>query len=180
MEHKLHVKKVLLARDKLRPLNAMEKVKKAAVIHEEKSIAQRTGEGGVPDVTTVFMQARNGKTKRVEDSLNADFPIDEPDEKGNTLLLVAAQNCNKKLIELCLNRGAQINHQNAHGNTALHFAMAYDTEVSRRGPNCSTFFFKRMNASALSSTQVRSRPYMHAAGISLRLASVFVHCLCVY
>jgi ankyrin repeat protein len=127
MEHKLHVKKVLLARDKLRPLSDLEKVKKAAVVHEEKSIQQRTGEG-VPDATTVFSQARNGRTKRVEDSLNADFPIDEPDEKGNTLLLVGAQNCNRKLIELCLNRGARINHQNATGNTALHFAMAYDTE----------------------------------------------------
>ena len=99
------------------------------MVHEEKSIAQRTGEG-VPDAATVFSQARNGRIKRVEDSLNADFPIDEPDEKGNTLLLVGAQNCNKKLIELTLNRGAKINHQNATGNTALHFAMAYDTEVS--------------------------------------------------
>ena len=44
--------------------------------------------------------------------------------------VVGAQNCNKKLIELTLNRGAKINHQNATGNTALHFAMAYDTEVS--------------------------------------------------
>jgi ankyrin repeat protein len=66
----------------------------------------------------------------VEDSLNAEFPVDAEDDKGNTLLLLAAQNCNRKLMELCLNRGANINHQNTGGNTALHFAMAYDTEVN--------------------------------------------------
>jgi len=44
MEHKLHVRKVLIARDKLRPLNEQEMLKKAAVLHEEKSVAARTGE----------------------------------------------------------------------------------------------------------------------------------------
>ena len=29
---------------------------------------------------------------------------------------------------LLLATGADINHQNAHGNSPLHFAMAYDTE----------------------------------------------------
>lgn len=128
MSHKLHVRKVLIARDKLRPLSEQEKLKKAAVLHEEKSIEQRTG-ATVPDLDTVFSQARNGRVKRVEDSLNAEFPVDSQDEKGNTLLLLGAQNCNRKLMELVLNRGANINHQNTAGQTALHFAMAYDTEV---------------------------------------------------
>jgi len=129
IEHKLHVRKVLLARDKLRPLSEQEMLKKAAVVSEEKSIAQREG-AGVPDLDTVFSQARNGRVKRVEDSLNAEFPVDSVDEKGTTLLLLAAQNVNRKLMELALNRGADINHQNTAGNTALHFAMAYDAEGS--------------------------------------------------
>lgn len=74
------------------------------------------------------------QVKRVEDSLNAEFPVDSQDEKGNTLLLLASQNCNRKLMELALNRGANINHQNTLGNTALHFAMAYDTEVRKTTP----------------------------------------------
>jgi len=85
---------------------------------------------GVPDLETVFSQARNGRVKRVEDSLNAEFPVDSQDEKGNTLLLLSAQNCNRELMELALNRGADINHQNAPGNTALHFSMACDLEVT--------------------------------------------------
>jgi ankyrin repeat protein len=43
-------------------------------------------------------------------------------------LLVASQNCNKRLVEMLLVRGANINHQNAQGNTALHFALAFDAE----------------------------------------------------
>lgn len=128
MEHKLHVRKVLIARDKLRPLDEQEMLKKAAVQHEEKAAAERGGGEGAPVLDTVFSQARNGRVKRVEDSLNAEFPVDSQDDKGNTLLLLGAQNVNKKLLELCLNRGANINHQNTSGNTALHFAMAYDAE----------------------------------------------------
>ena len=43
-------------------------------------------------------------------------------------MLVAAQNSNKRMIEMLVARGAAINHQNAQGNTALHFAMSFDTE----------------------------------------------------
>ena len=56
------------------------------------------------------------------------FPIDAEDEKGNTLLLVASQNSNRRLVEMLLVRGADINHQNAQGNTALHFALTFDSE----------------------------------------------------
>lgn len=76
----------------------------------------------------MFSQARNGRIKRVEESLNMGFPIDAEDEKGNTLLLVACQNSNKRLVEMLLVRGAAINHQNAQGNTALHCALAFDAE----------------------------------------------------
>ena len=96
-------------------------------MREEEAIKDRAGTG-VPDLDTVFSQARNSRIKRLEDSLNADFPVDSQDDKGNTLLLIGAQNCNKRLMELVLARGADINHQNAQGNTAMHFGMAYDTD----------------------------------------------------
>ena len=54
--------------------------------------------------------------------------MDMEDEKGQTLLLVAAQNSNKRMVEMLLSRGAAINHQNTVGNTALHYAMAFDTD----------------------------------------------------
>ena len=43
---------------------------------------------------------------------------------------MACQNNNRRLVELLLVRGANINHQNAQGNAALHFALAFDPEGS--------------------------------------------------
>ena len=126
IEHKLHVRKIMLSREKLRPLTKAEQAKKQAVLHEESS-AQVRSTVGVPDLETVFSQARHGRIKRLEESLNLGFPVDSEDSKGNTLLIVAAQNLNKRMMEILLARGANVNHQNAQGNTALHFAMAYDT-----------------------------------------------------
>jgi len=127
IKHKLHVRKILVSREKLKPLTAAEKARLAEVEKEE-AADKRRRDVGVPDVETVFSQARNGRTKRVEDSLNQGFQIDLEDEKGNTLLLVAAQNSNMRLLEMLVLRGATINHQNAQGNTALHFALTFDAE----------------------------------------------------
>jgi len=130
MEHRLHVRKVILARAKLTPLSPLEEAKKSTVLKEEKANQDRenAAKGIVLDIDVVFSQARNNRLKRLEESLNAGFHVDKEDEKGNTLLLVASQNCNQKMVEMLLRRQANINHQNVNGNTALHFAMAYDVE----------------------------------------------------
>ena len=127
VKHKLHVRKILVSREKLKPLTEAEKQRQAAVAREE-SAAQTRDQMGVPDTDTVFSQARNSRTKRVEESLNLGFKIDTEDERGNTLLLLASQNSNKRLVEMLIIRGANVNHQNAQGNTALHFALAFDSE----------------------------------------------------
>lgn len=69
IKHQLHVRKILLAREKLKPLTRQELAQKNAVELEEKADAQRQ-EMGVPSLDTVFSQARNGRIKRVEESLN--------------------------------------------------------------------------------------------------------------
>ena len=51
--------------------------------------------------------------------------MDAKDENGNTLLLVAAQNGNKRISKLLLRKGAKINAQNLRGNTVLHYTRAY-------------------------------------------------------
>lgn len=127
IKHKLHVRKILISREKLKPLSQQELRNKEVVEREEKADVNRE-EMGMPSLDTVFSQARNGRVKRVEESLNLGFPIDGEDEKGNTLLLVAAQNSNRRMVEMLLLRGANINHQNAQGNTALHYALAFDPE----------------------------------------------------
>ena len=52
-------------------------------------------------------------------------PIDYQDEQGNTLLHIVAQNGNRRLVKLCIRRGANLNLQNLTGQTALHFAYGY-------------------------------------------------------
>lgn len=41
---------------------------------------------------------------------------------------MAAPQVNKRIMEMLVDRGANVNHQNKTGNTALHYAMAYDPE----------------------------------------------------
>ncbi len=70
VKHKLHVRKILTSREKLKPLSQQELKQKQVVELEEKAAATRN-EFGVPTLDTVFSQARNGRIKRVQDSLNA-------------------------------------------------------------------------------------------------------------
>ena len=55
----------------------------------------------------------------------APFHVNAADGHGNTLLTVAAQNNRLRCAQLLLRKGAHADHQNAQGNTAMHFAMAY-------------------------------------------------------
>lgn len=127
VSHKLHVRKILVARNKLLPLSQQEKMQIDAVSHEEAAGNTRV-QATVPDLDTVFSQARNGRLKRLIESVDAGFDINMEDEKGNTLLLLACQNVNMKMVEFLVAKRANVNHKNAQGNTPLHFAMAYDSE----------------------------------------------------
>ncbi len=62
-----------------------------AGVRTRSSIAALRGEGPL-DVKTVFSQARNGRMKRLSESLAEGFDVNAVDEFGNTLLLIAAQN----------------------------------------------------------------------------------------
>ncbi len=64
-------------------------IHQAAVEREESADAIRGD--GPPDVETVFSQVRNGRLKRLEDSLERGFFVDAEDEFGNTALMVACQ-----------------------------------------------------------------------------------------
>ncbi|KAF4041240.1 Ankyrin repeat [Phytophthora infestans] len=53
------------------------------------------------------------------------FHINKGDDNGNSPLLLAAQNNHLKVAQLLLSKGANPDHQNSHGHTAGHYAMAY-------------------------------------------------------
>lgn len=72
---------------------------------------------------------RHGKFADAEQLINQPdwaVPVDFQDDQGNALLHVAAQNGSKRLVKLCLRRGASLDLQNLTGQTALHFAYGYD------------------------------------------------------
>jgi len=87
-----------------------------------------TGEDTDRAFASLCTMCRHGKHREAEDlldQLNDKLSIDFCDEAGNTLLMIASQNGNKRVAKLCLRRGAQINKQNLNGNTCLHFAFGY-------------------------------------------------------
>ncbi|KAG3022603.1 hypothetical protein PC128_g11197 [Phytophthora cactorum] len=53
------------------------------------------------------------------------FHVNKGDDNGNSPLLLAAQNNHLKVAQLLLSKGANPDHQNSHGHTAGHYAMAY-------------------------------------------------------
>lgn len=80
------------------------------------------------DFKKLCSMCRHSKFQDAEALMNQpdwNVPIDYQDDQGNTLLHVVAQNGNKRLVKLCLRRGANLNVQNLTGQTALHFAYGY-------------------------------------------------------
>ncbi|CEP03898.1 Ankyrin repeat domain-containing protein [Plasmodiophora brassicae] len=61
----------------------------------------------------------------IQQSLRDGVDPDSRDATGHTLLVVAAQNGNRRLVKLALRYGADINRQNDAGNTALHYCFAF-------------------------------------------------------
>ena len=72
---------------------------------------------------------RNNRVADLEamlDNPETRINVNQADEgSGNTLLIVAAQNGNKRCAKLLLRRGAALNQTNAKGNSCLHFAFAF-------------------------------------------------------
>jgi len=73
----------------------------------------------------IFDAARHNKHTQVSEMLLRGADPDMRDEHGNTPLIIAVQNGNKKISKALLRRGANVNFQNHQGNTALHYAYKF-------------------------------------------------------
>lgn len=127
IKHKLHRKKILLARQKLK--SKLSRIWNDADTKGDES-DHKTGNRDIAEsvpLDVIFSQIRHGRSKRLQDSLKGNIDIDSEDEYGNSLLMVAIQNRQAKIAKILLHRGAKVNHTNSNGNSALHFAFAYDT-----------------------------------------------------
>lgn len=77
------------------------------------------------DVEDIFSYARHGRVEGIERLLDRGIPLNVRDEFGNTILLIACQNGNKRIAKAVLRRGADINARNHKGNTPLHYCYTY-------------------------------------------------------
>ena len=58
------------------------------------------------------------------DSIYKFMNINQKDEKGNTLLILASLHGHNSIVKNLLEKGADINEKNDKGNTALHYAIS--------------------------------------------------------
>jgi len=96
-------------------------------------VAEGTGDGEMDSEAVtmqqkkdLFTKCRNNRYRQVEDLFSSGMPVNTADEHGNTCLHIACQNGNKHMVKVCLRWGADINAQNAQGQTPLHFVFAYN------------------------------------------------------
>lgn len=75
------------------------------------------------EIESIFSCARHDRREEIERYLNRGIPVDIRDEYGNTMLVTACQNNNKRMAKLLLRRGANINARNYRGNTPLHYCF---------------------------------------------------------
>ncbi|CAK4608446.1 unnamed protein product [Aphanomyces euteiches] len=79
------------------------------------------------DPLTIKTQYVQGGGTIYEDSTeHLAIHINKSDDHGNTLLILAAQNNLLKVAQFLVSKGANPNHQNKQGQTAGHYAMAYN------------------------------------------------------
>ena len=74
----------------------------------------------------IFSLARHNRYVELEDLFLKGIDPDSRDNFGNTILIVASQNGNKRIVKLALRYGSKINLFNIMGNTALHFCYEYN------------------------------------------------------
>lgn len=73
------------------------------------------------DIEDIFSAARHGRIDEIEMLLDKGVPVDVRDQFGNTILITACQNGNKRVAKAVLRKGADINSRNFKGNTPLHY-----------------------------------------------------------
>lgn len=110
------------------PRHPLLKSSKSSVYYDSKEIGDDVEIApGVTDqdVEDIFSYARHGRCEDIERLLNRGIPVDIRDSFGNTLLVIACQNGNKKVAKLVLRRGGNINAKNHKGNTPLHYCFHF-------------------------------------------------------
>ncbi|CAK90218.1 unnamed protein product (macronuclear) [Paramecium tetraurelia] len=76
--------------------------------------------------TALHYAARNGNTHLVQALLYKDIQIDTQNEDKMTPLLLSAYYGKFETLQILINLGANINHQDIYGNSSLHYACKFN------------------------------------------------------
>lgn len=158
VEHALHIKKILFARDKLRrdkklssPSSRPNSHRVSNIKLQNKSFDSSERNSLISDTNTlsktevledneetqnreydkdtVFNWCNQGRSKKVEEAINNGFNINTVDINGNSMLIISCENVDRQMVEMLLTHKCDIDYKNRDGNTALHFAMSNDPTV---------------------------------------------------
>jgi len=77
----------------------------------------------------LISKCRHGRYEELKGHLEAGFNVDAQDSKGNTILITACQNNNKKIVKLCLRRGCDVMIKNHKGHDALYYCTLYQHDA---------------------------------------------------
>ena len=81
----------------------------------------------------IFSLARHGRVEELRGLLErGDCDVHDVDEHGNTILLVACQNEQRRVARLAVKHQADVNAANNQGNTGLHFCHMYSGQHESR------------------------------------------------
>lgn len=67
----------------------------------------------------IYTAARNGEIKQVLDFLNSGFDIQQKNENGHSVLMIAAYNGHYDLSEMLIQKGADIDSVDGKGNSII-------------------------------------------------------------
>lgn len=80
------------------------------------------------DFPQLVSMVRNNRASDLEAFFDSEYRVSldqEEEGTGNTLLIVACQNGNKRICKMLLRRGASLNKRTKKGNTCLHYCFAF-------------------------------------------------------
>jgi hypothetical protein len=77
----------------------------------------------IPALSILLAFAAAGRTRKLEAYVRAGQDVNAQDERGNTMLIMAAAHGHALLVDLLLSRGADPSIVNALGNNCLHYVV---------------------------------------------------------
>jgi ankyrin repeat protein len=96
-------------------------------------VAEELDEETLAYAHRMFDLARSGSTRALAEQVDAGLPVNLTNDKGDTLLILAAYHSHRDTVAALVDRGADVTRTNDRGQTALAAAVfRRNEEIVRR------------------------------------------------